>query len=335
MPQPTLSDVHVNVPLTNISVAYYQQQEAFIADRVFPPVPVEHKSDLYYKYTRADFNRDEMGERAPSTESAGGGYNLDSSNSYSCVVRSFHKDIDDQIRANSDSVLKPDMDAARFLMMKNLINRERVWASKYFATGKWTATGSDIAGQSTADSTHVIFWNNASATPIEDVATAATNIQLSSGGFRPNKLVLGRQVFDALKNHPDFIDRIKYGQTSGPGQNRPAMATKEILAQIFEIEEVLIMDSVYNSASEGITENNAFIGGKNALLVYAAPAPALDTPTGGYTFIWNGLYGMNGGSRIRTFRMEHLRSDRVEIDSAFDMKLVGADLGYFFSAVVQ
>ena len=41
MPQPTSSDVHVDAILTNISVAYIQQQGAFIANRVFPSVPVK------------------------------------------------------------------------------------------------------------------------------------------------------------------------------------------------------------------------------------------------------------------------------------------------------
>src|SRR5579885_1409156 len=80
MPQPTLGDVHVNRPLTNISVAYSQESAGveFIADRAFPAIPVEMKSDLYYTYKRADFNRDEMQQRALATESAGSGYGLDS-----------------------------------------------------------------------------------------------------------------------------------------------------------------------------------------------------------------------------------------------------------------
>ena len=52
MPQPTASDVHVNMPLTNISVAWMQNQQEFIADRVFPTVPVKHRSDRYYVYDR-------------------------------------------------------------------------------------------------------------------------------------------------------------------------------------------------------------------------------------------------------------------------------------------
>ena len=126
MPQPTLQDVHVNRPLTNISVAYLQEAAGveFVADKAFPAVPVENKSDLYYTYARADFNREKMQKRALSTESAGTGYNLNSTGTYNCDVWSLHKDVDDQIRSNSDSPLAPDRDATIFLTQKALIRRE-------------------------------------------------------------------------------------------------------------------------------------------------------------------------------------------------------------------
>ena len=74
MPQPTLSDVHVNAALTDISVAYIQNNENFIADKVFPMVPVVHKSDVYYVFSKDDFLRDDVQPRADASESAGGGF---------------------------------------------------------------------------------------------------------------------------------------------------------------------------------------------------------------------------------------------------------------------
>ena len=74
--QPSRSDVHVNRPLTNISIAFLQNAENFIANRVFPNIPVSKKSDVFFTYDRGEFNRDEMEERAPATESAGGTYKI-------------------------------------------------------------------------------------------------------------------------------------------------------------------------------------------------------------------------------------------------------------------
>jgi len=329
MPQPTQSDVHVNVPLTNISIAYLQEADAFVASRVFPIVPVQKQSDRYYTYTRGDFNRDEMAIRAAGDESAGSGYTLDNTPTYYAPVYAIHKDIPDQVRANSDSVLAPDMEATRFLSTKALIKRERVFATNYFGAGIWTG---QLTGASAADTTHVVFWNDASSTPIEDIRAAKRSVHLTSGGFMPNKLVLGPQVWDKLQDHPDFIDRVKYGQT----QPNAAQVTKRLIAELLELDEILVMDGIYNNANEGATESNTYIGGKHALLVYSAPAPGLMTPTAGYTFSWTGMFGMGiEGNRIKSFRMEWKEIDRVEIEMAFDMKLVSADLGFFFNAVVQ
>jgi hypothetical protein len=59
-------------------------------------------------------------------------------------------------------------------------------------------------------------------------------------------------------------------------------------------------------------------------------------PSAGYTFTWSGLLGSNVlGTRISRFRMEHLKSDRIEIEQAFDHKKVAADLGGFFLNAVS
>ena len=67
MPNPTQSDLHVNVPLTNVSVAYMQDKAQFIADKVFPRVPVQKQSDLYWKYSKSDWRRTDAQKRAPGT----------------------------------------------------------------------------------------------------------------------------------------------------------------------------------------------------------------------------------------------------------------------------
>ena len=104
MPQPSPSDVHNDAPLTNISIAFSQKAENFVAGQVFPMVPVSKQSDIFYEWDRNNFYADQMERRAPATESAGGGVEL-TTNSYRCDVWALHKDIDDQTRANSDTVI--------------------------------------------------------------------------------------------------------------------------------------------------------------------------------------------------------------------------------------
>jgi hypothetical protein len=328
MTQPTKGDVHVNKPLTNISIAFMQEATQFVADRVFPNIPVPMQSDRYYTYDRGFFNRDEMQERAPGAESAGSGYEVDNTPTYYAPVYAFHHDVPDQIRANVDSVIRPDSDASKLVSTKALIKREKLWVSKYLQGGLWTFDYDGVAAAPGAN--EVLQWSDANSTPIEDVHAAIDRV-LQETGFMPNKLVMGRQVWTALKNHPDIIDRVKYGQTA-PGT---AKISLQALADLFEVEQILVMNAIENTAKEGAANAHSFIGGKKALLVYAPPSPGLQVPTAGYTFSWTGFLGAGAmGGRIKKFRMEHLESDRVEIQMAFDQKLVSADLGHFWDTIV-
>ncbi len=326
MPQPTGSDLHVDTPLTNISVAFIQKATAFIADKVFPIVPVKKQSDRYYVYTKADWFRDEAQKRARASESAGGGYNLDNSPTYFADVYAYHKDIDDKDRANADQPLDMDRDATEFDTQKMLIKKDVLWAAKYFVTGKWDT---DLDGVTGVPGTNEFKqWDQADSTPIEDIQFNRTAVA-GLTGYKPNKLVLSPLVRDIIVNHSDVVDRLKYTQKA------TLAATEEILAALFGVDEVLVADAVVNSAAEGVTESTAFIMGKNALLVYAPPAPGILVPSAGYTFSWTGFLGAAAtGVRIKRFRMEELSSDRIEAEMAFDQKLVAASLGVFFEAAI-
>lgn len=325
MPRPTSSDVHVNAPLTNVSVAYIQQASNYVSDQVFPTVPVEKQSDRYFSYSKADFFRDDAKIRAPATESAGGGYTLDNTPTYSANVYAFHKDVDDQVRANSDAALNPDRDATEYITQVMMIRKDVVWATNYFKTGIW---GLDLTGVAAAPGANqFVQFDDPTSRPVILIDGEIVRIGEATG-YRPNKIVMGVRVFAALKSNPDILDRVKYTQRG--------VITEEILASIFGVEQVLVAKSTKNTALEGATASmTSIVDSKSMLLVYANPSPSLMTPSGGYTFSWNGLYGSVSGTRISRFRMEHLKSDRIEGEMAWDQKLVSSDVGSFFTTAVS
>lgn len=338
--QPSRSDVHVNTPLTNVSIAFLQDADAFVANRVFPNIPVQKKSDAYFTYERGEFNRDEMKERSPGTESAGGSYQI-SNDTYLAKTRAFHKDVPDEVRDNADDPINLDREATEYVTHKALIKREVTWASTYFTAGNpgdtWTFDVDGAASESAsfdptnASNNDKVRWDDSSSTPIEDVRQGKRFVQEETG-FRPNTLTLGREVFDALLDHPDIIARLDSGQTPVG----PAMANRQALAALFELDEILVMDAIQNTANEGATASHSFIGGKNGLLSYKPSSPGLLTPSAGYTFSWTGRVGSgNDGLRIKRFRIDEIESDRIEIDMSYDQKLISADLGYFFGGIVS
>jgi len=339
--QPSRSDVHVNRPLTNISIAFLQNADNFVAGRVFPAVAVGKQSDAYFTYERGDFNRDEMRERTPGTESAGGTYEI-GNEAYYARTRAYHRDIPEQVRANADSPLNLDREATEFVTHKGLINREVNWASAYFTAGApgdtWTFDVDGVASLPTApasfDPTNALnndklHWSDAASTPIEDIRQGKRYV-LEETGFEPNKLTLGKAVYDALVDHPDIVGRIDRGQTQGA-----ARANLVTLADLFEVDEVLVMKAVKNVSKQGVVAAHQFIGGKHALLSYAPATPGIMTPSAGYTFNWTGLIGSgNDGMRSKRFYLDAIESDRIEIDMSYDQKLIAADLGYFFGGIV-
>ena len=325
MPNPTASDVHVDSALTNLSVAYMQGADHFVADKVFPVVPVSKQSDRYFVYDKGDFYRSEAQLRAPGTESAGSGFGIDNTPTYFSDVYAVHKDIDDQIRANSDAAINPDRDATEFITQQLLIRREKTWATNNFTTTKWTGstTGNDIAAGNLLNGA----FNLPGSTPIEDIDQQATSI-LQKTGYKPNVLVVGTALHRVLKNHPDILDRIRYTQQG--------IVTEDLLASLLGVEKYLVARGIENTANEGAADSMSFVANTDsALLAYAAPNPGLLQPSAGYTFSWNGYLGAGPqGNRIKRFRMDHLASDRIEGELAFDAKLVSATLGVFFDNVV-
>ena len=315
MPQPTSSQVHVDAILTNISVAYMQQADNFIATKVFPVVPVSKQSDKFFKYTKNDWFRDEAQRRADATESAGGGYNL-ATDSYQADVYAFHKDIGDQTRANADAPINVDREAAEFVTGRMLLKMETQFVSNFFTTSVWAT-----------DSTPTNLWSDyTSSDPIGDIETGKRTI-LSTTGYEPNTLVLGYDTFIQLKNHPDLIDRIKYTSSQ--------VLSESLMASLFGVPRVMVAKSLKATNNEGGTEAYAFNYGKNALLTYSAPSAGLLQPSGGYVMSWTGVsQGIGATIGVSRMRLEQYKADRIEAEVAFDMKVIGADLGFFFNGCV-
>ncbi len=316
MPQPVLSDVHVDAVLTDLSVRFSQDEDMFVADKVFPTVRVPHKSDLYYTYPREHWWRSDAELRGPGAESAGSGYETDT-DSYNCDVFAIHKDIDDQTRANADAQITLDRDATEFVTSHMLQRREQAFVTEYFTDSVW---GTDV--------TPSALWDDyAMGDPIGDLRLGIITMAQQTAK-KPNKLVMGPEVWDKLQDHPDFLDRIKYTQKGIVGT--------DLLAEMLGLDEVLIAWSVKNTAAEGVTAAYEFHFGKNALLLHVAPSPGLNTVSAGYTFQWSGLFGGgSNGIRIKRFRLERNASDRIEAEEALDQKVVSTELGYFFDAAVS
>jgi hypothetical protein len=325
MPLLTPPNVHIDQPLSNLTLAYVQEQTNFIADKVFPTVGVQNQSNKYYIYDRANMNRaGDVQKLAPRTEVNRIGQSI-SNDSYFADVYGLGMDFDEQTLSNEDAMLDIRSAGATTLVNRLLIHREEQFAASFFAAGIWGT-----------DATPSNLWSDyTNSTPIRDVTTARRTMQLKSGGFKPNTMVIGKEVRDILINHPDILARLNGGATV----TNTALITDAKLAEIFEVENFYVMEAVKNTGAEGLSESNAFIGGKNALLVHTPRTAGLMTPAAGLTFAWNNIQGVsNLGVTVESFSDDALKrqqvAEHIQVKMSYDMKVVGADLGYFFEAVI-
>ena len=312
----TSKDVHVDQLLTNVSIGY--SNAGYIADQIFPVVPVDKQSDKYLTYDKSHWFRNEAKIRATGTKSERGGWNY-SSDTYFCDRFSYGHEIYDEERDNADNAFQLDSDAAEFATDKILMQREVAFASGFFTTSVW---GTDKTG-----GTDFARWSDyAGSNPLVDVSDWMDTIEASIGR-EPNRLVMGKQVWSKLKWHPDLIDTIKYTQRAQMGI--------ELAATLFEVERILVGRAIYTTSPEGTAEASVTysrIWGKHALLIYVPNTPSLRQPAAGYTFTWQRV--PSSLRYIKRMRDEEREADIIEANAYYDHKVTGAAAGLFGSTVI-
>ena len=298
MANPTLRDVHVDQPMTRISIAY--RNAAYIADQVFPIVPVEKKSDVYFVFDKASWFRNRSGIRAPGTKAPRADYGVTTA-SYICINDSLAKEIPDEVRDNADAPLRPDITATQFVTDALLLGQEIRVANLITACANWAAASNPGTK-----------WTSDTSDPWGDIDTAIDAVVGSIGRF-PNVAVMSWDVWRHLRQHPDFLDRVKHTRASGRIE-----ATD--LASWFGFEKVLIGTAVQESAQEGVTSSMSYVWGDDFWCGYVPSAPALEVPAAGYVLTW-------GARKVERFREEQEHQDVIAAEHYTDEIVSASDAG--------
>lgn len=313
---PTVSSVHVNGPLTNVSVLY--RNSSYIADDHFPILPVKKQSDIIPKYEKSHWFRNMAQFRAPGTKSKGSGFKVTTSDTYYCPRYSFRFEIPDQVKENQDRPFDVERDGAEFVTDKMLLLREVSFATDFFTTTVWDR---DTTLSGTTQ------WSDyANSSPL--VKFEAEKVTLEGRIVKDANFVsMGREVWQQLKWHPDLLDTIKYTQT--------AQMTIDKFGSLIEIPTIKIGRAIYTTDVEGTAEGSVSysrIWGKHCLMLYRPPRPALMTPAAGYTFVWQAAPGAQ--QYVKRMRDEEKEITIIEGNSYFDQAAVATDAGTFFENAV-
>jgi hypothetical protein len=323
-------DLHVNRDLTTVSIAFKNGQD-FIADKVFPNIPVDKPTDFYNKMGRRSFLQTNAKKRAPRTETPGTDWNF-TRDTFACEVWGLHHDIEDQFRATADENWQLDATGTELITQQMLLRRELEWYSTFFKTGVWAENMAGVAAAPGAN--QFLQLDQAGASPISLFRKARRRYNLRTG-MKINTAVIGPEVWDVLIDHPEIVDRVKYTNPGG------AFLTEQIVAKALGLDNIYVAETVQatdltDEMTADLFPTTSYLAGKSMLLCYAAPRPNREAPSAGYTFSWKGYLGASAfGGRIKKYRMEQIACDRIEIEAAYDFKVVAPELGSFWSNVIS
>lgn len=325
---------HPHTALTNMAINYFLKANNYFARSIFPICRVRQSADNYYKFTLEDLLRSGW-QAKPAYGKVTPTVIGESTDTYAVKVYQMIMGLDEIRETDVQRRQAPGFATdTRQMQTKTLaeqanIFQDEMFAQSFFRSGVWAneMTGVD---NTTPGADEFIKWTNGNSDPIAFIADQKLAMQEKTGRM-PNRLALGANVFNALRKHPGILDRVKYGGSTA----NPASVTKNVLAQLFEVDEMSVMMSIHNKAKQGKEADMSFIADPNAiLLAYATDSPSVNEPSAGYIFQWDML---GNGQTMPIFHYpgeNGTHSEYIEGLMAFDMKKTADDLALFCKDVV-
>lgn len=327
---PLQNETYVDQLSSNILVANMQPDSVFVHDRVFATVNVPLPTGLYFSMPDDAWFRSGAQETGPDAEAPTVEYHVNPDNRYQCKVVRVKVNLSAETISTYQAPLDPQRDASRLLARNIKIKKELDFNRQYFQPGVWTGFRGAANVVQDFDCSQAYSkgqWNLASSDPILDIQYCQ-DFMMSRTGYKPNVLLLSKDVWSALKNHPTIIERFKYTQAG--------ILTTQLIAAALDVDEIVVAEAVLNSAQEGQAKVMGFMSKNCALLCYRTKSPAILEPSAAYQFAWTGYPGANGLTGVVTqYWKPEIRSTVMEACSSYDFKVVSSDFGVFLSNVLS
>lgn len=299
--------------LTGITVAFRNPSAALIADRVLPRVQVLKEEFGYNSFDSADaftIPDTRVGRTSAVNQVEFGATRLtDQTEDYGLEDPIPYKDIENASGTQYD----PEARATEVLTDLILLDREVRTAGKVFGTANYAAANkTTLVGANQ--------WSDTTSDPVKALEDAIDGLMM-----KPNKLVLGRAVWTMLKRHPKVVSAV-LGSANSTGR-----VTAEKLAEILEIQEVIVGEGWINTARKGQTASMARAWGKSAALLYINPNADADR---GITFGFTAQFGQRVSGRIVDENIGLDGGVKIRVGERVKEKVVANTLGYLFDAAI-
>lgn len=300
---PNVRAVHIDRPLTNLSIRY--ANAAFIGETLFPPIKVKKESDVYFIYGKEHYQRQGT-LRAVGAESNEYEWTV-STSSYTAEEYALKAAVADRERANADVPLSLDIDTNESL-------REAIgldWEIRYQTLAALTAS---FASGNTA--TPAIKWDQANAIIQTDILLGQETVRRAVQRY-PNTIIIPARVAMYVALDSTIQDLIKYTHSNlllgKPGS--------WLLPPMLWGMKVIVPGSTYNTANEAAAESLSDIWSDTVILAYVNPSPGIKRISWGYTF-------QPRNWRTKKWREEARESDIIEVSVLRDAKVTCTGCAY-------
>lgn len=259
-----------NTPMEEVLFDFLEDQNDFIADKVFTPKPVKKSDNKVYQ---ADTSK----LRLIDTEAATNGTakliteQLFARN-FTLVEHKAGAEINPRDQRDADipyffTETRKAKIATRALLMK----RESIAASLATTAGNYPAalTTSLSAGSR---------WDD-TGDPETQKQTADQALLLKSGIKRANAVAFDIATLRKLRTNAKFISRTQY--TYGKPLDL------DIFKMYLDVDYIFVAGGVYDSANEGATPNIGSFWGKDALFFYYNPSNGIEDVSFGHMYMVN------------------------------------------------
>lgn len=321
---PTRAMRHYSSTLQDSTVAFQQDDAAFVAGNAATWNDTEKKEAGYYIYDTGEWNRMQMCVRGTSEKSARGGW-THSRDTYHCNRHSIEHAEDWADVADADEAFNIDEDNAEWLANQGKMHADYSWQAVVMLPATWTT---DYDGVAASPSTsEQLQWNDSSADPQKNTEVLKSAVHSLIGRF-PNVMVVGADVHAQVITNTVVRDAIKHtDKTFIDG----ASLSNTQLASFFGVERYLVARGIYNTAAKGATVSMGYLVNKKDLwLGYISPTKGKKKLTAVSVFAWRGPDGV-GSNGLVTYKYDDddIRSTVYGIEEYIDVKIISADAGAF------
>jgi hypothetical protein len=309
---PEARDLHVDAILSNLSIKY--RNSDMIWPEVLPVIKVNKRSDKFTKYNKEDSFREVNDAIGPKSDANEVDWGVSTDN-YSVKDHALADYVPIEEIENADTPISPEVDTNDFLNMVLDVNQEKRVAAVVFAAATYP-TGNKVQLSGTGQ------WGGSADAPINDILTA-----IETCFMRANTLVFGVDAWLKFRQLPEILDAVK---AVAGASLKGGMASASEVAQLFEVERVIVGRSRYITSKEGQPTTYARLWGKHCAALHVLQSPGIKSVTFGATFseqlrmtqrAFDAKKGVKGAHYIKTGWNS-------------DEKIIASDLGYFIQDAV-